>query len=106
MAKTTRESYRLMLRIPDELRDRLRKSSDSNGRTLTAEIIYRLEESFKGIGVIANENRSIPFKFYNKEFQFDDLKEEEIIDQIHSLSALIMDASESLYRKQKSSPKN
>lgn len=33
-------------RLPAELRDRLKAAADDKGRTLTAEIVYRLQESF------------------------------------------------------------
>jgi plasmid stability protein len=46
MAKTSRESFKFMLRLPDELRDKLRQTSDESGRSVTAEIIARLEASF------------------------------------------------------------
>lgn len=35
-----------MLRLPDELRDELRDAAENNGRSVTAEIIARLEASF------------------------------------------------------------
>ena len=45
MAKTSRESFQQMLRLTEELRDRLRLAADQNNRTLNAEIIERLEAS-------------------------------------------------------------
>lgn len=48
MAKTSRESFKFMLRLPDDLRDSLREAADANGRSVTAEILERLEGSFTG----------------------------------------------------------
>ncbi len=50
MAKTSRESVQQMLRLTDELRDRLRRKAEENGRSLNAEIVHRLEESFEQAG--------------------------------------------------------
>ena len=47
MAKTARDSFKFMLRLPDELRDKLRSASEASGRSMTAEIIERLERSFE-----------------------------------------------------------
>lgn len=47
MAKTTRDSFKFMLRLPDDLRDQLRKAAEENGRSVTAEILARLEMSFE-----------------------------------------------------------
>lgn len=46
MAKTSRESFKFMLRLPEDLRDRLKSIADASGRSMTAEIIDRLEDSF------------------------------------------------------------
>ena len=45
MAKTGRQSFQFMLRLPDDLRERLRVASEANGRSMTAEIISRLEDT-------------------------------------------------------------
>ncbi|MDQ7975905.1 Arc family DNA-binding protein [Paraburkholderia sp. SARCC-3016] len=41
-----RDEPQVNLRIPAALKDRLDKASDRNKRSLTAEIVARLEESF------------------------------------------------------------
>lgn len=48
-APRKREGQQLLLRFPEgsELRDRLKGIADANNRTLTAEIIHRLEASLE-----------------------------------------------------------
>lgn len=46
MAKTGRESVQQMLRLPDEMREKLRDAAEVKGRSLNAEIVIRLEKSF------------------------------------------------------------
>jgi len=38
---------RFNVRLPDEMRDRITVAAKANSRTMNAEIVYRLEESFK-----------------------------------------------------------
>lgn len=45
-------------RIPAELKDKLDNAAKENGRTLTAELILRLEETFKNNN-ISNENNDL-----------------------------------------------
>lgn len=45
---TNRESDRFMLRLPDGMRDRLKEEAAKNNRSMNAEIIARLEDSFFG----------------------------------------------------------
>lgn len=47
MAKTGRQSFQFMLRLPDDLREDLKSAADKSGRSVTAEIIDRLEGSFR-----------------------------------------------------------
>lgn len=42
---TGRESDKFMLRLPDGMRDRLKSLAATNGRSLNAEIVQRLEAS-------------------------------------------------------------
>jgi predicted DNA-binding protein len=44
--KTSRQSDQFKLRMPDGMRDRLAKEAGKHGRTITQEIILRLEETF------------------------------------------------------------
>lgn len=37
---------KFMLRFPDGMRDRIREEAEANGRSMNAEIIHRLEQSF------------------------------------------------------------
>lgn len=48
MAKTSRESFKFMLRLPDDLREQLKAQADISGRSMTAEILFLLEEGLKG----------------------------------------------------------
>ena len=41
-----RDEPQINLRIPDDLKDRLDHASTTNTRSLTAEVVARLEESF------------------------------------------------------------
>ncbi|MEF2551339.1 Arc family DNA-binding protein [Aurantimonas sp. A2-1-M11] len=47
MAKTGRQSFQQMLRLPDDMRDQLKAAADANNRSMNAEIIARLAESFE-----------------------------------------------------------
>lgn len=38
---------RFIVRMPDGMRDRLRESAQEAGRSMNAEIVYRLEQSFR-----------------------------------------------------------
>lgn len=42
----TREDPQMKLRLPAELKDRLAAAADDNSRSLNAEVVLRLEESF------------------------------------------------------------
>lgn len=46
MAKVGRGSEQAMIRLPEGMRDELKKAAESNGRSMNAEIVTRLEESF------------------------------------------------------------
>lgn len=41
-----RDDLHFRLRIPEVLKDRIQNAADENGRSMTAEIVYRLERSF------------------------------------------------------------
>jgi len=43
MAKTGRQSFQQMLRLPDELKDRIKAAAEANNRSMNAEIVARLE---------------------------------------------------------------
>jgi hypothetical protein len=45
MVKTGRSSDQFMLRLPDELRSKIKDVADRNGRSMNAEIVLRLERS-------------------------------------------------------------
>jgi hypothetical protein len=42
----TRADHQVKIRLPDELRDRLTNVATQNGRSINAEIIWRLRRSF------------------------------------------------------------
>lgn len=44
--KTSRESDKFPLRLPDGMRDTIRKEADLNNRSMNAEIVYRLHVSY------------------------------------------------------------
>lgn len=46
MAKTTNASDKFIVRLPDGMRDRIKRSADRNGRTMNAEIVVALEQVF------------------------------------------------------------
>lgn len=48
------------VRIPNDLKEKLQKSADQNGRSLNAEIIYRLDQSIKqDVSNIVIENKEL-----------------------------------------------
>ena len=47
MAKQGRGSEQAMIRLPDGMRDRLKAEADQSGRSMNAEIVARLEDSFR-----------------------------------------------------------
>lgn len=49
-----------MLRLPDGMRDRIREASETNGRSMNAEIVARLQASFEvGIGSPVIQQRDV-----------------------------------------------
>ena len=46
MAKTGRQSFQQMLRLPDGLRDRIKAAADRHGRSMNAEIVQVLEREY------------------------------------------------------------
>lgn len=47
----SRGSDQFMVRFPDGMRDKIRQAADSNGRSMNAEIIARLEASFESMAI-------------------------------------------------------
>nr|WP_278515371.1 Arc family DNA-binding protein [Brucella anthropi] len=47
MAKAGRGSEQIMIRVPDGMRDALKAVADENNRSMNAEIVARLEQSFE-----------------------------------------------------------
>ena len=45
-APTNRDSDKFMLRLPDGMRDRIAQAAKSNGRSMNAEIIQKIEDAF------------------------------------------------------------
>lgn len=54
MARATRGSDQFQLRLPDGMREQIKQSADANGRSMNAEIIYRLEH-----GVCASDDKDL-----------------------------------------------
>lgn len=46
MKKVPSEGYKLLLRLPDGMREVIQDAAAANGRTMTGEIVARLESSF------------------------------------------------------------
>lgn len=42
----TREDHQMRIRLPEELRGRIEAAADAAGRSMNAEIVYRLSASF------------------------------------------------------------
>ncbi|UIK05035.1 Arc family DNA-binding protein [Neorhizobium galegae] len=49
MAKQGRGSEQAMIRLPDGMRDQLKAAAENNGRSMNAEIVERLEQSFRSL---------------------------------------------------------
>ncbi|KQV68414.1 hypothetical protein ASC90_12450 [Rhizobium sp. Root1220] len=47
MARAGRGSDQFPLRLPDGMRDRIKESAEAAGRSMNAEIVLRLESSFR-----------------------------------------------------------
>lgn len=43
---TNRDSDKFMLRLPDGMRDRIKTAAERNGRSMNAEIVHTLEQSY------------------------------------------------------------
>lgn len=56
---------KFMLRLPDGMRERIKASADANNRSMNAEIISRLEESFDGMSQKAELSLSIDLDSIN-----------------------------------------
>lgn len=70
---------KLLLRFPPGMRDRLKAIADANGRSMNAEIIYRLELSFERPATLTMEIKH-ELQLAVKEFlQENGLKEGELI---------------------------
>ncbi len=46
----TKKDVQVNFRMPEELKAALEKTASANGRSLTAEIVWRLSESLSGVG--------------------------------------------------------
>lgn len=44
--KTGRDSDKFMLRLPDGMRQKIKSAAQESGRSMNAEIVFRLEEAF------------------------------------------------------------
>jgi len=56
---TGRDSDKIMLRVPDGMRDRIAEVAKANGRSMNAEIVARLQGSFEGSGSVAEANEKL-----------------------------------------------
>lgn len=63
MPETGRGSDKFMLRLPDGMRERIKRAAEHNGRSMNAELVHRIELSF-GLGDadrIRAEERALHF---------------------------------------------
>lgn len=59
MAKKTYPSDKqdqFMLRLPDGMRDRIKAAADQNGRSMNAEIVLTLEETYPAIDAVDDDH--------------------------------------------------
>lgn len=47
----SRTADQFIVRFPDGMRDRLKEAAQANGRSMNAEIVARLQDSFEGITI-------------------------------------------------------
>ncbi|WP_151869572.1 Arc family DNA-binding protein [Acinetobacter sp. TUM15509] len=50
-----RNDPQMNLRVPMELKEKIEKAALDNGRTITAEAVYRLEQSFNEKNIVEEE---------------------------------------------------
>lgn len=65
-----------MIRLPDGMRDRIREAAEQNNRSMNAEIVARLEETFVA-------------RFSLEDFMSPEAKIEFLADQIKSLASIL-----------------
>lgn len=49
---------KFIIRFPDGMRERIKAAADANGRTMTAEIVWRLEQSLSGVEARLDDHAS------------------------------------------------
>ena len=49
----------IYLRVPDEIRERIKREAEANGRTMTGEVVFRLRSAY---GMGADEEKERPKK--------------------------------------------
>ncbi len=59
---TEDDEIRITLRLPESVRDQLKAASDQSGRSMNAEIVARIADSFRGIIVTPDELHTIRAK--------------------------------------------
>lgn len=63
---TGRESDKFMLRLPDGMRDQLKREAEKNNRTMNAEVVARLETSLAPIGNQIEANNLAQWLHYSR----------------------------------------
>ena len=76
---TGRDSDKFMLRLPNGMRDRLKAEAEANKRSMNAEIVARIEESFQG-SYVTNEDPN-----FEKFLSQPNLTSDDLVDQIKLL---------------------
>lgn len=89
-----RNDPQMNLRVPMELKEKIEKAALDNGRTITAEAVHRLEESFLNISAVTNHQadvRIIPLCDGKKRVIYGKLLNNLDLDYTQSLSDLKID---------------
>lgn len=87
-----RNDLQMNLRVPVELKEKIEKTAFDNGRTITAEAVFRLEESFLATATTNNTSQAdvkiIPLKDGKKRVIYGKLLNTLDLDYTQELSSL------------------
>ena len=75
---TNRESDRFMLRLPDGMRDRIKAAAEENNRSMNAEIVARLEQTF-------SDKVDDPFSAFQRE-------RDRVVERLEEIQQMLRDA--------------
>lgn len=63
---------KFIIRFPDGMRERIKAAADTNGRTMTAEIVWRLEKSLSGVEARLDDHERHIGEFSDLAYQSDE----------------------------------